>query len=168
MNALALSIAVGVVFMILERVMPGRELPNSRGWYVRAVLLNSAQLGIVLLGGITWSVWLRGPSLFHIDGGVPIVVQGFFCWFVGTFFLYWWHRARHSVGLLWRVFHQIHHSASRIETLTSFYKHPLSKDWNLFHGNSRTFAFEKQMTGEFPLELYFRVDRDGVLPVLPG
>ena len=27
--------------------------------------------------------------------------------------------------LFWNVFHQIHHSASRIETLTSFYKHPV-------------------------------------------
>jgi sterol desaturase/sphingolipid hydroxylase (fatty acid hydroxylase superfamily) len=44
------------------------------------------------------------------------------CWFVGTFFFYW-HRA--ALVLFWRVFHQIHHSACRIETLTSFYKHPL-------------------------------------------
>ena len=33
--------------------------------------------------------------------------------------------ARHESDFLWRTLHQIHHSASRIETLTSFYKHPL-------------------------------------------
>jgi sterol desaturase/sphingolipid hydroxylase (fatty acid hydroxylase superfamily) len=27
--------------------------------------------------------------------------------------------------LLWRWFHQVHHSATRIEVVTSFYKHPL-------------------------------------------
>jgi sterol desaturase/sphingolipid hydroxylase (fatty acid hydroxylase superfamily) len=27
--------------------------------------------------------------------------------------------------LLWRVFHQVHHSPQRIEIITSFYKHPL-------------------------------------------
>ncbi|MFT7088125.1 MAG: sterol desaturase/sphingolipid hydroxylase (fatty acid hydroxylase superfamily) [Rickettsiales bacterium] len=31
---------------------------------------------------------------------------------------------RHKNGW-WTIFHQIHHSASRIEVLTSFYKHPL-------------------------------------------
>jgi sterol desaturase/sphingolipid hydroxylase (fatty acid hydroxylase superfamily) len=38
---------------------------------------------------------------------------------------YWWHRARHKSNVLWRVFHQVHHSPSRIELLTAFYKHPV-------------------------------------------
>ncbi len=78
-----------------------------------------------LWGGHTWSVWLQGPSLVHIGGELPAIVQGLFCWFVGTFVFYWWHRARHECDILWRVLHQIHHSATRIEMLTSFYKHPL-------------------------------------------
>ena len=41
-----------------------------------------------------------------------------------TFVYYWWHRARHEVPLLWRWLHQLHHSACRIELVTSFYKHP--------------------------------------------
>jgi sterol desaturase/sphingolipid hydroxylase (fatty acid hydroxylase superfamily) len=45
-------------------------------------------------------------------------------WFVGTFVFYWWHRLRHAKGW-WLAFHQIHHSPSRIEVLTSFYKHPI-------------------------------------------
>lgn len=113
------------VFMLLERLFPGRVLPPSPGWYARAIFLNAVQLGIVLLGGYAWSQWLQGPSLFRLGGMLPTMAQGLVCWFVGTFFFYWWHRARHAVPLFWRVFHQIHHSASRIETLTSFYKHPL-------------------------------------------
>jgi sterol desaturase/sphingolipid hydroxylase (fatty acid hydroxylase superfamily) len=45
-------------------------------------------------------------------------------WLAGTFFFYWWHRLRHF-GAFWRLFHQVHHSPSRIEVLTSFYKHSL-------------------------------------------
>jgi sterol desaturase/sphingolipid hydroxylase (fatty acid hydroxylase superfamily) len=125
MGPLVLIFLVAALFMVLERAFPGRELPTSRGWYCRAVLLNGIQLGIVLLGGVTWAIWFQGPSLFHIGDMFPPVLQGFVAWFVGTFVFYWWHRARHSVDLLWRIFHQIHHSASRIEVLTSFYKHPL-------------------------------------------
>jgi sterol desaturase/sphingolipid hydroxylase (fatty acid hydroxylase superfamily) len=113
------------VFLLLERLMPGRSLPNAPGWYLRALALNLAQLGMVLLGGFTWSQWLHGPSLLQIDGMMPDTAQGFVCWFVGTFVFYWWHRARHSSPLLWRLLHQIHHSPSRIETLTAFYKHAL-------------------------------------------
>ena len=42
-----------------------------------------------------------------------------------TFVYYWWHRWRHSIRLLWRWFHQVHHSPQRIEIITSFYKHPV-------------------------------------------
>ncbi len=52
-------------------------------------------------------------------------LQGLLGWFIGTFFFYWWHRARHHFNVLWRVFHQVHHSPARIEMLTSFYKHPV-------------------------------------------
>ena len=125
LGPLALIFLVAAAFMILERVFPGRALPMSRGWYFRAALLNGAQLGIVLLGGVTWGVWFQGASLVHIGTAFPPVTQGFIAWFVGTFAFYWWHRARHSIDLFWRIFHQIHHSASRIELVTSFYKHPL-------------------------------------------
>jgi len=125
MDTYIVIFGVAAAFLALERFRPGRELPHSRGWHLRAWLLNMAQLGIVVLGGYTWSKWLQGPSLFSIDGALPAFAQGFICWFVGTFVFYWWHRARHASDFLWRTLHQIHHSASRIETLTSFYKHPL-------------------------------------------
>ena len=35
-------------FMILERVAPGRELPNAPGWYGRALLVTLFQFGITL------------------------------------------------------------------------------------------------------------------------
>ncbi len=57
------------------------------------------------------------------DWNFPIA-EGFAAWLLGTFAFYWWHRVRHGKGF-WRIFHQIHHSPSRIEILTSFYKHPI-------------------------------------------
>jgi sterol desaturase/sphingolipid hydroxylase (fatty acid hydroxylase superfamily) len=125
MQPLALIFVIAAFFLVLERLVPGRELPRAPGWYARAVLLNAAQLGIVVLAGYTWSQWLRGPSIFNLAGAVPPIAEGFICWFVGTFVFYWWHRARHASTFLWRSLHQIHHSASRIEILTAFYKHPI-------------------------------------------
>jgi len=44
---------------------------------------------------------------------------------VSTFVYYWWHRFRHQSDFLWLGLHQVHHSPIRIETITSFYKHPM-------------------------------------------
>jgi sterol desaturase/sphingolipid hydroxylase (fatty acid hydroxylase superfamily) len=117
--------AATVLFFILERVLPARELPETPGWYGRALFLNACQIGVVLLAGIAWNRWFAAKSLFHIADHFNPLAQGALGWFIGTFFFYWWHRARHDVNFLWRVCHQIHHSPARIEALTSFYKHPV-------------------------------------------
>jgi sterol desaturase/sphingolipid hydroxylase (fatty acid hydroxylase superfamily) len=44
---------------------------------------------------------------------------------VMSFVNYWWHRLRHKSDFFWRWFHQLHHSAQRIELITTFYKHPV-------------------------------------------
>jgi sterol desaturase/sphingolipid hydroxylase (fatty acid hydroxylase superfamily) len=125
MTYFALIFLFAAAFIVSERVFPGRTLPRVPGWYARVVLLNVCQLGIVILAGYTWNQWLVGWSLLAIAGNMDPLVEGLLGWFVGTFVFYWWHRLRHANRACWNVFHQIHHSPARIETLTSFYKHPV-------------------------------------------
>lgn len=127
MQALLPSIFLVVAtlaFLVLERLFPGRELPKVRGWHWRALLMNGAQLLITLATARLWVVVFGPASLFDFKKWNFPLVEGFVGWFVSTFFFYWWHVLRHKNGW-WLVFHQIHHSPSRIETLTSFYKHPV-------------------------------------------
>jgi sterol desaturase/sphingolipid hydroxylase (fatty acid hydroxylase superfamily) len=125
MLPIAIIVLSTLVFFVAERLLPGRELPEAPGWYARAAFLNVAQVGIVVVAGISWNRWLQAWSLFHTSNAMPALYQGLVGWFVGTFVFYWWHRARHHLDFLWRTFHQIHHSPARIEMLTAFYKHPL-------------------------------------------
>jgi sterol desaturase/sphingolipid hydroxylase (fatty acid hydroxylase superfamily) len=120
----ALVILSTAIFLVLERAFPGRELPRSDGWYVRAILVNLAQLTITLATARLWIQIFGDLSLFKLSDWKMPLFEGFVGWFVGTFFFYWWHRLRHAKGW-WLVFHQIHHSPSRIELVTSFYKHPV-------------------------------------------
>lgn len=131
----ALIVGMTVLFFVWERLMPGRELPETPAWYLRAALLNGCQVGIVAIAGISWSRWLRGPSLVHLSAFQNPILEGLLGWFVGTFVFYWWHRARHDSDFLWRVCHQIHHSPARIEVLTAFYKHPLEIAADSFLGS---------------------------------
>lgn len=125
MLQLSIIFAAALFFAVLERIRPGRALPNAPGWFIRAAVLNGAQLGIVLLAGYTWNSWFTGYSVFHIAGRLSAPLEGGLAWFIGTFIFYWWHRLRHGSDFMWRVLHQVHHSAARIEMLTSFYKHPV-------------------------------------------
>jgi len=122
-----LIVAVTLLFMLLERIRPGRALPPVRGWYLRAAAMNAMQIALVGAGGLAWNRYFRAHTLGLVGpfGAWPSpVLEGFVYWLLGTFVFYWWHRLRHAPGF-WQVFHQIHHSPSRIEVLTSFYKHPL-------------------------------------------
>ena len=87
-------------FLILERVLPGRELPEAPGWYGRAAFLNICQLGIVLLAGMGWNRWMQHWSLFHLSDAMSPFFLGLLGWFAGSFIFYWWHRARHDVDFL--------------------------------------------------------------------
>jgi len=124
MEVLSAIVGIGILLIILERIYPDRVLPTVKGWWTRVVLINVMQFGIVVLGMVTWDVWFQGHQWFVLEG-VPDFVLGFLGYLLITFVFYWWHRVRHESYFLWVTFHQLHHSASRLETITSFYKHPL-------------------------------------------
>ena len=123
MQSVLIVVAVGLVLVGLERLAPGTSLPAVRGWWGRAIAINGVQALVVYVGALTWDRWLPGLAIWHAGklGVVPAAVLGYVAI---TFVFYWWHRARHEVPLLWRWLHQVHHSASRLEVATSFYKHP--------------------------------------------
>jgi sterol desaturase/sphingolipid hydroxylase (fatty acid hydroxylase superfamily) len=113
-----------VACFVLERLLPGWRLPSVRTWPLRVLLINAAQLAVVLLAGISWERWASSYAVFHLSAHVSPAAGGLLAYFIATFVFYWWHRWRHEVDMLWLGFHQIHHSPQRLEVITSFYKHP--------------------------------------------
>jgi sterol desaturase/sphingolipid hydroxylase (fatty acid hydroxylase superfamily) len=124
MHTLSIIVLLGLCLIFLERVFPDRVLTHVKGWWTRVIVINIMQFGIVLLGMFSWDVWFKSHQWYVLEG-LPPFVLGFFGYVVITFVFYWWHRVRHDSYFLWVSFHQLHHSASRLETITSFYKHPL-------------------------------------------
>jgi sterol desaturase/sphingolipid hydroxylase (fatty acid hydroxylase superfamily) len=128
-------LGLAVACLVLERVVPGWKLPHVRTWPVRVIAVNCVQLCVVLLAGISWERWLSQTSLLHLGLYLHPALGGVLAYFIATFVFYWWHRWRHRVDLLWRMFHQIHHSPQRIEVITSFYKHPVEMIVNSIIGS---------------------------------
>jgi sterol desaturase/sphingolipid hydroxylase (fatty acid hydroxylase superfamily) len=123
MQYVAAIVVVGLAMMAFEAWRPARQLRRVRRFWPRVVLLNGLQAGVVVLAGFTWDRWLNGTSLINLSGWavIPAVLVGYV---TSSFIYYFWHRARHEVPLLWRGFHQLHHSPSRIQLAMSFFKHP--------------------------------------------
>ncbi len=123
MNAIIAVAACAMAMMLSERLRPGRLWPRVSGWSPRALAFTLVQALIVLWAG---EIFQQAPPAEHaVVAATTIGMEALLGYLTLTFVYYWWHRARHEIGWLWRWLHQLHHSARRIEVVTSFYKHPL-------------------------------------------
>jgi hypothetical protein len=62
-----------LLFLVLERKFPGRELPASKGWYFRSIAINLMQFLLIGLSGITWNKYFRDQSYFMLAVGVILL-----------------------------------------------------------------------------------------------
>lgn len=127
-----LNAGFALSLMILERVSPNYPYKRDWSWAFRAVLLASIGIALTLVLGTIIEEYLdvirsHVNFLFRsnlITNHLNECLQGLIGYYCVTFFVYWWHRLRHYNDDCWRVFHQVHHSTYRLETLTAFYAHP--------------------------------------------
>ncbi len=117
-------ILTAISMMLVEAFVPGRSWPKVATWWLRAAILNLFQVGSVFVAGVVWDGWMQEHRPWSLDG-IGTTKGALLGYFAVTFVYYWWHRLRHQIPFLWKWLHQVHHSAARIEVITSFYKHPL-------------------------------------------
>jgi len=137
--ALPLLYAVAVLLMVLEHYFPAKVIAKEKAWYLRALIVNALVFMVFLVVDTVWRADLSSWSLLSVGDDLSAFVGAFLAYFVFTFVVYWLHRLRHASSWIWRVFHQLHHSPKRIETLTAYYIHPLDMLANLIISNSIVF-----------------------------
>lgn len=116
-------LAAAALMIAIETARQGRRWPQVRGWWARAILLNSFQVAAVWVAGAGWNGWMLRHRPWSADA-LGVTGGALVGYLAITFVYYWWHRWRHQSAFLWRWIHQVHHSPQRIEVITSFYKHP--------------------------------------------
>jgi sterol desaturase/sphingolipid hydroxylase (fatty acid hydroxylase superfamily) len=114
----------GALLFLVELAWADRRWPRIAGWWARSLLVSLVQLAFVLGLGLAWDGGLSRHSVLS-SAALGDVGGGVVGYVAITFVNYWWHRARHEVGPIWRWLHQLHHSPRRVELITSFYRHPL-------------------------------------------
>ena len=119
-------IAIGLFasFALLELASRGRDFPPIALWRLRGITFLLLYLALSTYAPLFWDGWLGQYRLFAADT-LPLWVQivgGFFALELG---IYAWHRTMHNTPVLWRWFHQMHHSAERVDIWGALYFHPL-------------------------------------------
>lgn len=122
---------LALALIVLERLFPAHKQPAVKYWVPRALILGFAGVPLLMIGQATWIPFFRENALALGLRSLPPLLNGFIAFLVFQFFLYWWHRFKHSNAFLWRTLHQVHHSPRRIEVLTAYYGHPLDGLGNL-------------------------------------
>lgn len=124
---LVIYFAVSVVFVVLftfEVIVPASGNDCDKRWQIYASSISALQLFIALFAGWLFEDFFRENSWFALPQTTPIATAALLSFLVSSCIAYWWHRLTHYSDLLWRVFHQLHHSPRRVESLTAFYVHP--------------------------------------------
>jgi len=121
------SIAVLLIFaslMLWEAVFPARPLPAMKGWRLRGLIAFVVFFYLSSYLPLFWDATLAQYQLFDLTGlGTAAgAVVGLLAYEATV---YAWHRTMHSSNVLWRGFHQMHHSAERLDTFGAFYFGPL-------------------------------------------
>jgi len=107
-----------------EAIAPGRKLPKVRGWVPRALASFAVYFYLSSYLPLLWDGWLTQYQLFDLAhlGTVGGAALGLL---VYELLLYCWHRLMHATPALWRSFHQMHHSAERLDAFGAFWFSPL-------------------------------------------
>jgi sterol desaturase/sphingolipid hydroxylase (fatty acid hydroxylase superfamily) len=110
--------------VIWEALAPARPLPVINGWRLRGLLAFVAYFFLSSYLPLLWTGFLARFQLFDLTvlGTWFGAAVGLLVYELGV---YVWHRSMHASDWLWRSFHQMHHSAERLDTFGAFWFSPL-------------------------------------------
>jgi sterol desaturase/sphingolipid hydroxylase (fatty acid hydroxylase superfamily) len=110
--------------ILLEALFPARPLPRVRGWRTRALLVFAFYFFLSSYLPLLWGGTLAQFQLFNLESLNPFAGAAIGV-LIYELLIYAWHWAMHSNHWLWRTFHQMHHSAERLDSFGAFYFSPL-------------------------------------------
>ena len=132
-------ISIGVLclyasLMLWEALKPARQLPRIPGWHLRALASFVAYFYLSSYLPLLWDGALASYQLFDLSslGTLWGAVIGVL---VYEALVYLWHRTMHGSNMLFQSFHQMHHSAERIDSFGAFYFSPLDMAGFTFVGS---------------------------------
>lgn len=112
------------IFVALDFLAPGRRYPTMRLWRLKGFGFFVLNVGLFSTLPFVWDEHLGAHRLIDATAlGTGLgVVLAVLC---QQLLSYFWHRSMHNNQTLWRFFHQMHHSAERVDIFGAMYFSPL-------------------------------------------
>ncbi len=131
-TALAIGfIATAAIFVPLERCWALRRQPLLRPalgtdllFMVSTAVLWTPPIVVALVAMAALVDRLPLAPLQRAFAALPFALQVVAAVLVSDLAIYWFHRASHRVGWLWR-FHRVHHTAEHVDWVAAYREHPV-------------------------------------------
>src|SRR5215204_1068939 len=124
-------VAMYAVLILWEAFFPARKLVKVKYWKVKGIAVFIFYFFLSSYLPLFINPFLEQYRLIDLSGFGTIngVLVGVLLYEFGVFL---WHRQMHSSNFLWKIFHQMHHSAERLDTYGAFFFSPLDMiGWTL-------------------------------------
>jgi sterol desaturase/sphingolipid hydroxylase (fatty acid hydroxylase superfamily) len=120
------NLTIGLIpaFILLDWAVRGRKHASTRFWRLRATAVTMANFFIAGYVATFWGTLLGDFRLLDLSGlgtwgGLAV---GSLVYELGH---YGYHRLAHSQDWLWRLGHQMHHSAESLDAFGAYWLHPV-------------------------------------------
>ena len=125
--------------MMWEALWPARRLPAVKNWKIKGLVSFFFFFFLSSYLPIWIDPWMAEHMLFDLStlgtvGGALVGILGY------QLVFYVYHRCVHHFNGMWKVLHQMHHSAERLDTYGAFYFSPVEMVFFTFI-SSFVFAF---------------------------
>ena len=109
---------------LIEHLFPGKKLQRPKAWYLKCTIALISYFYLASYLPLIWDNYLASYQLFDLTQS-NAWLSAFAALFIFELLIYIWHRAMHEFNWLWRIFHQMHHSAEVVDSIGAFYFSPL-------------------------------------------
>ncbi len=117
-------VSIYASLIVLEKLIPGQPLKKVENWVPKSLLFFIVYFYSSSYLPLIWDKYLLPYQLVNLQNNHPLLGV-IVAVFIVELLIYFWHRALHRNEFLWRTFHQLHHSAERLDTYGAFYFSPL-------------------------------------------
>jgi sterol desaturase/sphingolipid hydroxylase (fatty acid hydroxylase superfamily) len=126
------------LLILWQTAFPARSLPEVKGWKLRGLLSFSLYFVLSSYLPLIWTERLATYQLLDLRGlGTGLGTGAGLLIYESA--VYVWHRCMHRYNFLWRTFHQMHHSAERLDAYGAFWFSPLDMiGWTVLFSLSMT------------------------------
>lgn len=113
-----------LLLILWEAIFPARDLPRIAYWRIKGVLSFFFFFYLSTYLPLWYAAWLPSSALIDLSGinAAAAAAIGILLYELG---MYIWHWSMHKSNRLWKIFHQMHHSAERLDTYGAFYFSPM-------------------------------------------